>query len=424
MDRSTDQIAGAVFRALTQRGHEEVERAVVDAYAAADEGVLSDREGLSRTMFAELLDAFDRHLDSEAQVDVLTAAVERLVDRFGTVIDAAPVAICAVDTDGVVQLWNPAAERTFGRDQSSMLGRPFATVWADESDTITLETCLDRLQDSERIAGAEAQHRRPDGSLLDTRVWAAPLGDDRSVGATFVVLDVTEQRGRRQRLAVLNRVLRHNIRNDVNVAAGHLDRLAERLPDDDPNLRIVRDRLDGIVELSDTARRIERVADTDRTDTVPFDLVDVLTDCTERLRRTAPEADIHVTLPDRAVVVGHELLPHAFENVLENAVEHNDAEHPHVAVDLMPPPTEEGRFQVRIADDGPGLPPVERQVLRTAEETQLTLSTGLGLWVTNWIVRGSSGRIDVDCGDGGTTVVVELPASPRLHEAGDAMGSS
>jgi PAS domain S-box-containing protein len=411
MGESTDQIAGAVFRALTQRGHEEVERAVVDAYAAADDGVVSDREGLSRTMFAELLDALDRHLDSEEQVDVLTAAIERLVDRFATVVDAAPVAICAVDPDGVVRLWNPAAERTFGRDRSSMLGRSFATVWADDGDTVTIETCLDRLHDGERVVGADARHRRPDGSLLDTRVWAAPLVDDGVVGATFVVLDVTERRGRRQRLAVLNRVLRHNIRNDVNVAAGHLDRLAERLSDDDPDLRTVRERLDGIVELSDTARRIERVANADRTDTVSFDLVDVVTDCTERLRRSAPEAELHVALPDRAPVVGHELLPHAFENVLENAVEHNDAAHPHVAVDLTLPVTDGDRIEVRIADDGPGLPPVERQVLRTAGETQLTHSTGLGLWLTNWIVRGSHGRVDVDCTDDGTTVVIELPAA-------------
>jgi len=423
MNGSTDQVVGAVFRALTQRGHEDVERAVVDAYAAADEGVVADREGLSRTMFVELLDALDRHLGSEEQVDVLTAAVERLVDRFATVIDAAPVAICAVDTDGVVQLWNPAAERTFGRGRSSMLGRPFAAVWAEEDDTITLDACLDRLHDGERIVGADARHRRPDGSLLDTRVWAAPLAEEGIAGAAFVVLDVTERRGRRQRLAVLNRVLRHNIRNDVNVAAGHLDRLAERLPDDDPSLRIVRDRLDGILELSDTARRIERVADADRTDTVTFDLADVLTDCIERLRRTHPDAEIHVTLPERAPVVGHELLPHAFENVLENAIEHNDAHHPHVAVDLTPPERDGSRFVVRITDDGPGLPPVERQVLRTAEETQLSHSTGLGLWLTNWIVRGSSGRVDVDGADDGTTVVIELPASPR-NTAGDVSASS
>jgi len=407
MNGSTDQVAGAVFRALTQRGHDEVQRAVVDAYAEADE--VSDRAGLSRTMFAELLDALDRHLDSEQQVDVLTAAVEGLVERFSTVVDAAPVAICVVDGDGVVQLWNPAAERTFDRDRSSMIGRPFATVWADDEGTITLAECLSRLHDGEAIVGAEATLRRPDGSLLDAQVWAAPLDEDRIDGATFLVHDVTERRGRRQRLAVLNRVLRHNIRNEVNVAARHLDRLATRVPDDDPSLRVVRERLDTIVELGETARRIERVADDDRTGTATFDLVDVLTDRIERLRHTAPEATVSATLPDRAPAVGHELLPTAFDNVLENAVEHNDADRPHVAVELVPPGTDGDRVSVRVADDGPGLPPVERRVLRTAEETQLTHSTGLGLWLTNWIVRASSGRIDVASDDAGTTVVIELP---------------
>jgi PAS domain S-box-containing protein len=406
MNGSTDQVAGAVFRALTQRGHDEVQRAVVDAYAEADE--VSDRAGLSRTMFAELLDALDRHLDSEQQVDVLTAAVEGLVDRFATVVDAAPVAICAVDGDGVVQLWNPAAERTFDRDRSSMIGRSFGAVWADDEGTITLAECLGRLRDGEAIVGAEATLRRPDGSLLDAQVWAAPLDEDRIDGATFLVHDVTERRGRRQRLAVLNRVLRHNIRNEVNVAAGHLDRLATHVPDDDPSLGVVRDRLDAIVDLGDTARRIERVADDDRTETVTFDLVDVLTDRIERLRREAPAA-VSVTLPDRAPAVGHELLPNAFDNVLGNAVEHNDAARPNVAVDVTTPTTDEGRVSVRIADDGPGLPPVERRVLRTVGETQLTHSTGLGLWLTNWIVRASSGRIDVASDDAGTTVVIELP---------------
>ena len=79
-----------------------------------------------------------------------------------------------------------------------------------------------------------------------------------------------------------------------------------------------------------------------------------------------------------------------------------------MAVDVALPTTAEGRVSVRIADDGPRLPPVERRVLRTAEETQLTHSTGLGLWLTNWIVRASSGRIDV-ASDDGATVVIELP---------------
>ena len=247
-----------------------------------------------------------------------------------------------------------------------------------------------------------------DGSLLDTQVWAAPLDEDRLDGATFLVHGVTERRGRRQRLAVLDRVLRHNIRNEVNVAAGHLDRLATRVPDDDPGLRIVRDRLDAIADLGETARRIERIADADRAETVTFDLVDVSTDGIERLRHAAPEATVSAVLPDRAPAVGHELLPNDFDDVLENAVEHNDGSRPRVAVDVALPTTAEGRVSVRIADDGPRLPPVERRVLRTAEETQLTHSTGLGLWLTNWIVRASSDRIDV-ASDDGATVVIELP---------------
>jgi signal transduction histidine kinase len=290
-----------------------------------------------------------------------------------------------------------------------MLGRPFGTVWADDGTT-TFGECLDRLDDGERTVDEATRHRRPDGSLLDTRLWAAPL-DAGDAGAAFVVLDVTERRGRRQRLSVLNRVLRHNVRTDVNVARGHLDRLADRLPDDDPSLRTVHQRLDAILELSDTAHRIERVSEADRTDAVTLDLADVLTERVARLRRRYPESRVRATLPGRTPVVANGLLPYAVDNVLENAVQHNDAPTPRVDVSLAGPAFDGDRATMRISDDGPGLPPIERQVLRSATESQLVHSTGLGLWLTNWIVRVSSGRIDVDCSGDGTTVVIELPAA-------------
>ena len=412
MEEMTDQITGAVFGAVTRRGHTEVERAVVDAYAEVDDEALSDREALSRTVLAEIMAALDRHLGSEEQVAVLAAAVEDLVDRFATVIEAVPVAICAVDTDGAVRLWNPAAEETFGRDRGEMIGRSFGGLWIDCDDGSEFEGMLARLIEGERIVGEDARHRRPDGSILDTRTWGASLHDrDGTVsGAVFVVLDVTERRGRRQRLAVLNRVLRHNIRNDVNVVRGHVDQLADRLPDDDRSLDVVRHRLANVLDLSDTARRIERIATTDRTERTRLDLVGVLEERIARLRRTYPDCTVDTSVPDGVTVVGHDLLPYAFDNVLENAVEHNDSTRPHVAVEVsMSDAGDETAATVRVRDDGPGLPDVERRVLRTGEETPLTHSTGLGLWLTNWVVRASSGRIAVDCTDTGTTVAVELP---------------
>ena len=412
MDESTDQIAGAVFRALSRRGHEAVERAVVDAYTGVGGETAADREQLSRTVFAELLDALDRELDGEEQVAVLTAAVEDLVDRFSTVIDAAPVAICAVDETGRVQLWNPAAERTFGRERAAVLGRSFGVTWADRPDDDDgFDTLLGRLRRGERIAGEDAHHRRPDGSLLDTRIWAAPLRREDG-GAAFVVLDVTDRRGRRQRLGVLNRVLRPNLRNDVNVVQGHVDQMATHVDDEAArrSLDIARRRLDDLVELSDEARLIARVADADRTEATRLDLAAVTRERLAELRRTFPDCEIRATLPDAAPVSAHELLSHAVDNVLENAVEHNETPVPRVCVDLSTTGADE-RVVLRVVDDGPGLPPVERRVLEAGAETQLTHSTGLGLWLTNWIVRVSSGRVDVDTGDDGTTVVVELPAA-------------
>ncbi|MFD1634323.1 DUF7551 domain-containing protein [Haloplanus ruber] len=411
MDESTDQIAGAVFRALSRRGHEAVERAVVDAYTGVGGETAADREQLSRTVFAELLDALDRELDGEEQVAVLTAAVEDLVDRFSTVIDAAPVAICAVDERGCVQLWNPAAERTFGRERAAVLGRSFGVTWADRPDGDGFDALLDRLRRGARIAGEDAHHRRPDGSLLDTRIWAAPLRREDG-GAAFVVLDVTDRRGRRQRLGVLNRVLRHNLRNDVNVVQGHVDQLATHVDDEAArrSLDVARRRLDDLVELSDEARLIARVADADRTEATRLDLAAVTRERLAELRRTFPDCEIRATLPDVAPVSAHELLSHAVDNVLENAVEHNETPVPRVCVDLSTADAGE-RVVLRIVDDGPGLPPVERRVLEAGAETQLTHSTGLGLWLTNWIVRVSSGRVDVDTGDDGTTVVVELPTA-------------
>jgi PAS domain S-box-containing protein len=412
MEGSTDQVAGAVFRALASRGHGEVERAIIDAYAATSDPEAGNRERFSRTMFAQTLDALDSHLDGEEQVEVLTAAFEDLVDRFSAVIDAAPVAICAVDGEGRVQIWNPAAAETFGSERSNALERPFPSVWRGEGAD-DVRSYLDRLRSGEQVSGEAVRHRRSDGSVVDTRVWGAPLYDDGFEGAAFVVLDVTARREQRQRLSVLNRVLRHNVRNDVNVVRGYVEELSDRLPDDtdtDSHLDIVRERLDDIIELSDTARRIERVADTDRSDTIRIDVSDLLCDRIGRLERAYPACEVRATLPDDVPVRGHELLPHALDNVLENAVEHNDSDDPRVTIDLISPPCGD-RIVVQIADNGPGLPPVEQRVLQTDEETQLTHSDGLGLWLANWIVRGSGGRIDVDTSTQGTSVLLELPAA-------------
>lgn len=78
------------------------------------------------------------------------------------------------------------------------------------------------------------------GQLLDLidsrgfRTYEVTISDvrdhhERIVGHTVTLTDVTEREGRRQRLEVLNRVLRHNLRNGMTVVVGRAEMLAERL---------------------------------------------------------------------------------------------------------------------------------------------------------------------------------------------------
>jgi signal transduction histidine kinase len=69
------------------------------------------------------------------------------------------------------------------------------------------------------------------------------------------------------------------------------------------------------------------------------------------------------------------------------------------------------RTAIAIADDGPGLPDIERAVIATGEETPLVHGKGLGLWLVYWIVESLDGDLRVRDTDRGSCVEMRfLPA--------------
>ena len=74
---------------------------------------------------------------------------------------------------------------------------------------------------------------------------------------------------------------------------------------------------------------------------------------------------------------------------------------------------DEGVVEIRVADEGPGIPEMERAVLLRGAETPLEHMEGLGLWFVNWTVSASGGTVEVVGNDPqGTVVVVSLPRAP------------
>jgi PAS domain S-box-containing protein len=387
-----------LFRFLAEREHDDARMALLDAYQT-NAGV--DRDELAQRLLSDIVEVFDTHLATRAEIDILVTAVERLLDRFATIIEATPVAILIVDDDGQIELWNDGAKRIFGWSSAEIQQQPYVQLCESAKEG---KRFLTQLEDGRRIDGVETCHCRKDGTVVDVRVWAASFQPASEFsGAAFVISDISEQKHREQRLAVLNRVLRHNIRNEVTVAQGHLDMLAEETTGGGDHIRTIQTHLDRIVELSEAARRAERLEN--ETELIELDLAALLAERVEQFRDAHRSVEIRTTLPDSTAILGHELLPYALDNLIDNAIEHND-EPRVVEVSVT---VKAGETTLRIADNGRGLPPIERDVLTAETETQLSHSSGVGLWLARWIVRNSEGTITVGEGPlGGTEITIRF----------------
>jgi signal transduction histidine kinase len=105
-------------------------------------------------------------------------------------------------------------------------------------------------------------------------------------------------------------------------------------------------------------------------------------------------------------------LGRAVRNVIENAVRHARTS---VRVEVG---TTDGRARLRVVDDGPGIPPADRERIFerfTRLDDARSVSgggSGLGLAITREIVEQSGGRVWVESGDGaGTAICISLPAA-------------
>ncbi|MFT4945502.1 MAG: signal transduction histidine kinase [Halovenus sp.] len=260
----------------------------------------------------------------------------------------------------------------------------------------------DALRDREtvRLETTEGTRR------YDPQVSPLTGGDGRTLGALVSLRDVTARQLREQRLSVLNRVLRHNLRNRVQVLRAHTEALERESNDTDDHTTPMLDALDELTEVGEAARDIDEFVASE----IGWTTVDVVAVVDETLQGLGPESapvTVSVERPESAeVATSHRALSTATESAIENALEYAESS---VTVGVRETP--EG-CTVRIADDGPGIPDSELDSLDRGVETPLQHTTGLGLWQLKWAVTTLGGELSFDTTDG-TTVEFTVPDHGR-----------
>ena len=321
-------------------------------------------------------------------------------------LSAVPFPIALLNGDGVIRFVNRSWVE-FGREN----GRG-----PDESDIGTnyLELC-ERADDTFASAATKAIQRVLAGDVDTEQVeypchasgerrWysllAVPIEGDGPLEAALVHHDVSQYR---QHINVLDRVLRHNLRNKANIILGHAAALASDRDDETATAATtIGAAARELLSLSEQARRYQEVSTDDRP-TTAIDVVAVVSEVTERLNRKFPRAVIETSLPGAAAVRATQSLSLVVHEVVENAIVHNDRTDPWVRVEVVR--VHEGgdeRVSIRVVDDGPGIPREDRRLLTGGlEEHPIRHGSQLGVWVVSSLVTSLDG-----------TVVVE-PHSPR-----------
>ncbi|ELZ45013.1 signal transduction histidine kinase regulating citrate/malate metabolism [Halorubrum distributum JCM 9100] len=376
-----------------------------------------------------LLDAyaFDR-----AEMFERNPTTSRAAER--TAIDDLRDPIVALGLDHRVVRLNPAAEAVLGVGAETARDRPLADfldlpVGVDEAETGASDGDADpddgASRETVRIDAADAAGRR----TYAVSVSRLTDPNETHVGYTVVLSDVTERERRRQQLEVLNRILRHNLRNDAGVVHGYGEILRDRL--EDPELVRMADaverRAGALAALGEKAGTVERLlAESDPAET---DVRDLLKSVVADARDGATTVELVVEGgadgdSDWTTRVRPDALRAVVENTVENAVDHHDGEGVEredggawvrVALRREGGNAEreadgDARFVLTVEDDGPGIPDHEVDAVESGRETALEHGSGLGLWVVAWGAAAVGADVEyADREPRGTRVTVSVP---------------
>ncbi len=226
-------------------------------------------------------------------------------------------------------------------------------------------------------------------------------GDDGTpLRAVGIHEDVDEKFRTRQRLEqrnellqAIDRILRHNLHNDMNVVQGYARTIEERAAGQlHSHAKKITETSQKLLETVDKERSVvESLSDTWAVKSV--DIVDIAESIVSGIRADHPAAEIRLNAPDSLSVRAIETIGRALEELVQNAVLHADTS-ASVDIDIG---TGNDRAWIRVAETGPPIPEMERAVLtEDGEITPLYHGSGFGLWLVSHVVRQSDGALSFD----------------------------
>ena len=217
---------------------------------------------------------------------------------------------------------------------------------------------------------------------------------------------VAEQR---DDLRLLNQVMRHDVRNDLQLVQAYAELLDGHVDDDGKEyLAKIKESAESAVGMTTTARDLAQVILRSGEETYPVEVAKLLRRQVEDVVSAYPEAIVRIegTLPE-AEVVANDMLSSVFRNLLRNAIEHNNTSPPEVTVSGT---LADDTVRIAVADNGPGVPDDQKErIFGQGEKGLESNGAGIGLYLVQSLVGIYGGEVWVEDNESkGAVFYVEL----------------
>lgn len=227
--------------------------------------------------------------------------------------------------------------------------------------------------------------------------------------------DVTKEHQQEVYLDVLQRILRHNLRNDLNVILGHAKRILDELDSNHSlhqSVEAIKSNAENLSQIAEETKTIRTIINDDR-QLSSVDLNKIAQDVTATYQNNHSDADITITHETGENIHATHRVRSLVDSLISNAIEHNTGD---ICVDVnIRKSKETDEVILSVADNGNGISDTHREIITGDREiTALSHGSGIGLWVVRWVADRTGARINFDRNThGGTTVTVIFKTPPE-----------
>lgn len=314
--------------------------------------------------------------------------------------------------------WSDEVARIYGLDTDLEPDVGEGLEYFHPEDRPTMETAFETLVEEGEEYDLELRIIDAMGQKKWVHVRGEPVYENGNIVRVRGSLqDITERKRyeqqlkeQRDNLETLNEMVRHDIRNDLQLILAYLDTVEPYVQEAGKEYHeLALDSTRKAVSLTRTARDLsEAMLQTDIQEE-RINLHRTLRTQIEEVRSAEPSAEITMAADSTEPTVrANDMIDSVFRNILKNAIEHNDKDVPVVEVTLE---TSDGRAVVSIADNGPGIPDSQKDNIFVKGEKGLdSTGSGIGLYLVETLVDQYDGSVSVGDNDPeGTVFTVELP---------------